>query len=913
MHSLTEDNNGTYAQEVLDPIPEPIEKSELSIGFQEVVQIPNSGNNNNLSARLNLLADPGDDSGRLFVNDMRGKLYVISDDSASEYMDLASLVGEAFRDETNQQGFSYFAFHPEFATNGIFYTIHTEDKNTVIADFPITKPIIDKNGNIIESSHHSVVREWNATDPSTNTFSGTFRELLRIEQPYGDHDLGQLAFNPNANLGDSDYGMLYIAVSDGGSDGFPVSNTDPLNVGQDLNTILGSIVRIDPFGDNSANGQYGIPNDNPFVKDEDPNTLGEIWAYGLRNPHRFSWDTAGEGKMLISDIGQAFIEEVNLGIEGANYGWGEREGTWVVDENNENVLFKLPENDEDFGFTYPVAQYDHDIPPDVSGSFGIAIAGGFVYRGQAIPELQGHYIFADFGHDSRFFHVPVDDLIDGQQAKIQELRLFDGDEEVSFLEIIDKPRSDVRFGVDEEGEIYVTSKQDGKVRKIVPAKSQTNGDGDGDNDSIILPSAGNSVEKLVGDFDFIEGPVWHPDGFLLFSDIPGNTIYKLVPNEQPEVFRSPSGNANGNTFDLEGRLITAEHSNRRVSRTEHDGTVITIASEYEGKRLNSPNDLVVKSDGSIYFTDPPYGIQPKQEELGFYGVYRIAPDGTLTLLADDFVRPNGIAFSPDETKLYVNDSQTGNIRVFDVKPDGTLESGRIFAELKDSTKQGVPDGMKVDVQGNVYSTGPGGVWVFSPSGELLEVIEVPEVAANLTWGDNGNQTLYITATNSVYSIPIHIPDSENIDYEDIESNNSLTTIRVEAEDYSNYSDSTPGNRRGAYRNDDVDLQITTDIGGGFNVGWIEEGEWLTYDVNIPESGLYQISARVASNADESFHSLDVSIDGQSTSLNFNATGGWQSWIDVTGENLNLSAGNHELRFDMVSSSFNINYVDLIPV
>ena len=465
---LTDNING---EEVLDPIPEPIEQSELSIGFQEIVQIPNSGSQNNLSARLNLLAAPGDNSGRLFVNDMRGKLYVINDGVASEYMNLESLVGEAFLDETNQQGFSYFAFHPEFATNGIFYTINTEDKNDEIDDFSVTRPILDNNGNIVESSHHSVIREWNATNPAANIFSGTSREILRIEQPYADHDLGQLAFNPNANLGDSDYGMLYIAISDGGSDGFPVSNTDPLNVGQDLSTILGSIIRIDPFGNNSANGQYGIPNDNPFVQDEDPNTLDEIWAYGLRNPHRFSWDTGGEGKMLIADIGQAFIEEVNLGIKGANYGWGEREGTWVVDENNQNVLFELPDNDEDFGFTYPVAQYDHDIPPDVSGSFGIAIAGGFVYRGQAIPELQGHYIFADFGNDGRFFHVPVDDLIDGQQATIKELRLFDGDEEATFLEIIDRPRSDVRFGVDEAGEIYVTSKQDGKVRKIIPVAS----------------------------------------------------------------------------------------------------------------------------------------------------------------------------------------------------------------------------------------------------------------------------------------------------------------------------------------------------------------------------------------------------------------------------------------------------------
>ncbi|NEQ76146.1 MAG: SMP-30/gluconolactonase/LRE family protein [Okeania sp. SIO2C9] len=264
------------------------------------------------------------------------------------------------------------------------------------------------------------------------------------------------------------------------------------------------------------------------------------------------------------------------------------------------------------------------------------------------------------------------------------------------------------------------------------------------------------VEKVVEGFKFIEGPVWHPDGFLLFSDIPENTIYQWQPNQEVKVFRRPSGKANGNTLDLQGRLITGEHNNRRVSRTEKDGKIITLADKYNGKSMNSPNDLVVKSDGSIYFTDPPYGIKSEQEELGFYGVYKIAPDGQLTLLVDDFTRPNGIALSPDETKLYVNDSEKGHIRVFDVKSDGTLENGMIFAELKDSNKRGVPDGMKVDLQGNVYSTGPGGVWVFAPSGKLLGIIAVPEKVANLAWGNNDYKTLYLTASKSLYRITLKV-------------------------------------------------------------------------------------------------------------------------------------------------------------
>ncbi|MEG4485570.1 SMP-30/gluconolactonase/LRE family protein [Microcoleus sp. D2_18a_B4] len=268
--------------------------------------------------------------------------------------------------------------------------------------------------------------------------------------------------------------------------------------------------------------------------------------------------------------------------------------------------------------------------------------------------------------------------------------------------------------------------------------------------SILDDSA--KVEKLAGDFQFIEGPIWHPDGFLLFSDIPANIIYKFASNQQVEVFRRPSGKANGNTLDKENRLLTAEHENRRVSRTEKDGQLITLADRYEGKRLNSPNDLVVKSDGSIYFTDPSYGVSKEQEELGFYGVYRLAPDGKLTLLVKDLVLPNGIAFSPDEQKLYVNNSEAGYIAVFDVKPDGTVTNEQLFAELKDTSQGGVPDGLKVDVEGNVYSTGPGGVWIFSPEGKLLGKISVPETATNLAWGESDRKTLYITGSTSLYRI-----------------------------------------------------------------------------------------------------------------------------------------------------------------
>ena len=264
---------------------------------------------------------------------------------------------------------------------------------------------------------------------------------------------------------------------------------------------------------------------------------------------------------------------------------------------------------------------------------------------------------------------------------------------------------------------------------------------------------GETATLILDGLQFTEGPVWHQDGYLLFSDIPANTIYTWTPGrDEPEVFRNPSGNANGNAFNAEGMLISAEHGNRRVSKTEADGNTITLADRFEGKRLNSPNDLAIASGGRIYFTDPPYGISEDQEELDFYGVYMIDTDGSLRLLDDSFIRPNGIALSPDESRLYVNDSQDKFIRVYDVNADGSITNGRLFADLSSSPLSGTTDGMKVDTLGNVFSSGPGGVWVFSAEGEELHFVPVPENTTNVTFGGEDYSTLYVTASSSVYKI-----------------------------------------------------------------------------------------------------------------------------------------------------------------
>jgi len=262
----------------------------------------------------------------------------------------------------------------------------------------------------------------------------------------------------------------------------------------------------------------------------------------------------------------------------------------------------------------------------------------------------------------------------------------------------------------------------------------------------------SASERIATGFQFTEGPVWHPDGFVLFSDVQGNRIVKWTDPNETETYRQPSGNSNGLIFDEQERLVACEHSNRRVSRTGLTGKVVTLASRYEGKRLNSPNDIVIKSDGSIYFTDPPYGISGGEQELPFNGVFRISPDGELTLLATDFDRPNGLAFSPDEEKLYIADTTGGHIRVFDVQPDGTLDGGEQFVQVPN------PDGMKVDGKGKLYVASASGVAVFSGTGESIGTITFLQQPSNCCFGDADGKTLFVTARTSLYRIRLN--DSE---------------------------------------------------------------------------------------------------------------------------------------------------------
>ncbi len=296
------------------------------------------------------------------------------------------------------------------------------------------------------------------------------------------------------------------------------------------------------------------------------------------------------------------------------------------------------------------------------------------------------------------------------------------------------------------------------------------------------------VERIATGFLFTEGPIYVRDGYLLFSDIPGNVIRRWTPTDGIAEFRRPSGydgddappgafvGSNGMTLDHEGRLTICEHGNHRVTRLEPDGRLTVLADRYQGKRLNSPNDVVYKSNGAMYFTDPPYGLvgqddDPKKE-LPFNGIFRLDVDGTLTLLDASMTRPNGLAFSPDEAHLYVSNSDDGcrMWKRFVVTDDGGLRDGEVFADVTAETARGNPDGLKIDVAGNLYGTGPGGVWIFSPAGTHLGTIQLPEIPANVHWGKwatadtdaalgpgEDATTLYLTAETSVYRVELNIP------------------------------------------------------------------------------------------------------------------------------------------------------------
>jgi hypothetical protein len=458
------------ADPIYDPIPTEPVMSRLGLVLEEYASFPQSFPNPDpvdqrlmRIARINTIMELPDGSGRRAVPDLNGNLYLVENGVPHVYLDVAATFApQFFSGRGLGQGFGYVTFHPDFGRNGRFYTIHTEAAaaTSVVPDFAQANTI-----------YHGVINEWTATDPAADTFSGTRREVLRIGFGGQVHGVQEINFNSTAKRGDRDYGMLYLAVGDGGRG---VNNTDP----QNLAMPHGKLLRIDPRGTNAANGRYGIPPSNPFVGAS--GALGEIYAYGFRDPHRFSWDRA-TGKMYLGHIGEHAIESINEVRAGDNFGWSEREGAFVFDKTPATPcdrLFPLPADDA--GYQYPVAAYDHNPAPgwNCTSDVGVAVAGGFVYRGHDVPGLRGKYVFGDLV-DGRVLYTEADEMRRGRDpATIHRLHLFNAAGNPVRMQDLSGPgapgdpnRVDLRFGTDARGELYILAKANGKIWKVTGVKT----------------------------------------------------------------------------------------------------------------------------------------------------------------------------------------------------------------------------------------------------------------------------------------------------------------------------------------------------------------------------------------------------------------------------------------------------------
>ncbi|GIF71585.1 hypothetical protein Asi02nite_11030 [Asanoa siamensis] len=419
-------------------------------------------------ARINTIMEVPDGSGRRAVPDLNGKLYFVEGGVPHVYLDVAgTFAPQFFSGRGLGQGFGYVAFHPDFKRNGKFYTIHTEQ-----ASLTTEVPDWQQAGTIL---FHGVINEWTAGDPAAATFEGTRREVLRIGFAGQVHGIQEINFNPTARRGDADYGNLYLAVGDGGTG---VRNTEP----QNLALPHGKLLRIDPLGTNAASGAYGIPPSNPFVGQA--GKLGEIFSYGYRDPHRFSWDRA-TGRMYLGHIGEHAIEAIYEVRAGDNMGWSEREGAFVFDKASTNPcdkIFPLPADDA--GYTYPVAAYDHDPAPgwNCTSDVGVAVAGGFVYRGRDVPALRGKYVFGDLV-DGRVLYTEASEMRRGRTpATIHRLALFNAAGESVRMQDLSAPgapgdpnRVDLRFGTDAQGELYILAKANGKIWKVTGTREFASG------------------------------------------------------------------------------------------------------------------------------------------------------------------------------------------------------------------------------------------------------------------------------------------------------------------------------------------------------------------------------------------------------------------------------------------------------
>ncbi len=425
---------------IKNPVVEKIQASDIEPGLELISRLPPSSDQEPRT-RISKLDWIGS-AKAWFILDQRGILYKQQKNNPVEWLNISKWKSSFINQPGLGTGFGSFAFHPGFAKNGLFYTTHTEAAHSKKADFAIP----DSVGQTLQW----VLCEWKAENPDGDHFSGTNRELMRIDMASGIHGMQEIIFNPAAKRGTQDYGQLYAGVGDGGSveNGYAFLTKHP-------ERIWGTILRIDPSGNNSVNGQYGISNSNPFVKDSLASR--EIYAYGFRNPNKITW--TNEGLMLATNIGQANIEAIDLVQKGHDYGWPFREGNFEMHPGNMmNNLYPLPANDSNLHITYPVAVYDHDE--------GKAIEGGYEYHGKAVPALRGKYVFGDIP-TGRLFYINIADIRQGRLAIVKEWFVSMKSKRVTLHDLCGQDRVDLRLATDAQGEIILSTKADGKIYRVV--------------------------------------------------------------------------------------------------------------------------------------------------------------------------------------------------------------------------------------------------------------------------------------------------------------------------------------------------------------------------------------------------------------------------------------------------------------
>jgi glucose/arabinose dehydrogenase len=434
------ENTAELGPVITDPIPTKIAKSGLTLKLEEFATAPPTGTKNPLARINQMTVLKGAKGNRTFINDMRGKLYELKGKTFNEVFDIKALRPNFISEPGLASGLGSYVFHPDFYKNGLFYTTHTEKKGSAPADFLYADSL--------PVALQWVVTEWKF-NPSAEKFEGGGREMLRINMPTPMHGMQQLTFNPLTKPGNADYGLLYLGIGDGGSAEYNFAFLCNTNT-----QLRSSVIRIDPAGHNSANKKYGIPPSNPWAKDADPKTLGEVFCRGFRNPNRIEWAT--DGRMLISEIGLNNVEELNIGKPGFDYGWPAREGTFLLNYKGKmNKVYALPANDT--RYTQPVAEYDHDE--------GNAISAGFFYTG-SIAALKGKYVFGDIVK-GRVFYVEAADLKLGSQATIKEFNVELNGTPSTFTAQVKNAKADMRLGKGEDNEIYIYTKVDGKMWKVV--------------------------------------------------------------------------------------------------------------------------------------------------------------------------------------------------------------------------------------------------------------------------------------------------------------------------------------------------------------------------------------------------------------------------------------------------------------